>query len=368
MIPIFFDNIIFSLQNAGGISAYWRQIIQRILLEPQFNCNFIEYPNKNIFRNEINIDSAKFLDNNNINFPLTLNRFLNPKISRKKGIFHSSYYRITNNPKFINVTTLHDFTYEDHRKGLARFVHHKQKEYAIQNSKMIVCVSENTRDKLLTTYPKVNDKMVKVIYNGVNSLFCPVLKNSSELQLISNFSSGEYALYIGSRKNSYKNFSVALEACKIAKVPLMIVGGELISKKEESYLNELIGRNSYQFIDTISIGELNILYNHALCLLYPSISEGFGIPIIEAQKSGCPVISSNYSAIPEVAGNGAILLNTLTGFTLAEAMKEIDMNNTISEQLKNEGFKNAERFSWDKCYQQTKQVYIDIHNEYFLNK
>jgi len=365
LIPIFFDNIIFSLQNAGGISAYWQQIIQGVLQESQFNSNFIEYRNENIFRNEIEIDSDKILDNCSINLPINIQRFLNPKLSGEKGIFHSSYYRVTNNPKCINITTLHDFTYEDHRKGAARFVHHKQKERDIHNSKRIICVSENTRDKLVNAYPKVKAETVKVIYNGVNSRFRPIIKNISELQVLSNFSSGGFALYIGSRNNSYKNFSLAVDACKIAKVPLVIVGGGWLSKKDESQLKELLGQNNYMFKDTLSTGELNVLYNHAMCLLYPSISEGFGIPIIEAQKAGCPVISTNYSAIPEVAGNGAVLLKEILGFTLADAMKQILMNNNISNELIKEGYKNAERFSWDKCYQQTKQVYKEVYETYF---
>lgn len=364
LIPIIFDNIIFSLQNAGGISAYWQQIIQRILIEPQFKCNFIENKNENIFRNEIEIDPHKILPNRT-KYPVHVQRFINPKLSGQKGIFHSSYYRTTNNPKCINITTLHDFTYEDHRKGIVRFVHHKQKEYAIQHSKRIICVSEHTKDKLLSAYPKVKEETVKIIYNGVNSLFKPLVKNISELQIISNFSSGEFALFIGSRNNSYKNFSVAADACKIANVPLVIVGGELINKKEESQLNGLLGRNNYQFIDTISTGELNVLYNHALCLLYPSISEGFGIPIIEAQKAGCPVISTNYSAIPEVAGNGAILLKVVSGIALADELKQIINNNALADNLTKEGFRNAERFSWDKCYQQTKEVYKEVYKEYF---
>ncbi len=364
MIPIYFDNIIFSLQKAGGISAYWQQLIQRILLEPEFNNWFIERSNENIFRNEIEIDPKKIF-NNPTKYPVHLQRFINPKLSGQKGIFHSSYYRVTSNPKCINITTLHDFTYEDHRKGIVRFVHHKQKEYAIQNSKLIICVSENTKNKLLIAYPKVNEETVKVIYNGVNSFFKPVGKNNSDPLFIKNFSSGEFALYIGSRNNSYKNFLLAVDACKIAKVPLVIVGGGVLNKKEQSLLNELLGINNYQFIDAISNGELNVLYNKALCLLYPSISEGFGIPIIEAQKAGCPVISTKYSAIPEVAGKGAILLKEISGDTIADVIKQIINNNVLVENLTKEGYKNAARFSWDKCYEQTKEVYKEVYEKYF---
>lgn len=108
----------------------------------------------------------------------------------------------------------------------------------------------------------------------------------------------------------------------------------------------------------------NLIYNHALCLLYPSICEGFGVPIIEAQRAGCPVISTNYTSIPEVAGKGAILLNEVSEHSIAEMLTLIKQDSTVVSDLKEEGFRNSQRFSWDKCFEQTKQVYKEVYEEY----
>jgi len=109
-----------------------------------------------------------------------------------------------------------------------------------------------------------------------------------------------------------------------------------------------------------------LLYNHAFCLLYPSVSEGFGIPLIEAQRAGCLVISTNCTSIPEVAGKGAILLKEVTGQKIADMFDLLKKDPTIVNNLREEGFKNSKRFSWDTCYQQTRQLYKEVYEEYFL--
>lgn len=103
----------------------------------------------------------------------------------------------------------------------------------------------------------------------------------------------------------------------------------------------------------------------ANCLLYPSVSEGFGIRVIEAQKAGCPVIGANWSAIPEVAVKGALLLDEISEYTLAEAIRELFTNRTGTNNMIIEDLKNAECFSWNKSYQLTQQVYKEVYEKYF---
>lgn len=365
-MDIFLDNIIFSLQKAGGISVVWYELLQRILIDDELNPHFLEIPNNNIFRNKLSFNADKILYNPYSQFPINIQRFLNPNYLKEKGIFHSSYYRIANNPNIVNITTVHDFTYEHFRNGFAKLIHHQQKGAAIKNSKRIICVSHHTKEDLLKFFPAINPYHVSVIYNGVSAIYQPIVKkNESDLKNILDFSSGEYVLFVGDRNDIYKNFKTAIRACRIANLPLVLVGGGSLSKNENSYLTEKLGLNRYKKLQEIGNDQLNLLYNHALCLLYPSIYEGFGIPIIEAQRVGCPVISTNYSSIPEVAGKGAILLKEVTEYQVADMLNLIKKDSTTVAKLREEGFINAKRFSWDKCYQRTIQLYKEVYDEYF---
>ena len=207
-MKIIFDNIVFSLQKAGGISVFWYEIISKLILDEEFDAYFIEYKNnrQNIFARELNINNSKIFQKTDL--LLSVKRYLNICVKmNKKFIFHSSYYRTNFNRKAINVTTVHDFTYEKYSKGIKRWLHCKQKYHAINKSDIIVCISENTKNDLLTYLPKTNINKIRVIYNGVSDDYFRLTEN--ELNNTSN--SFSYVLYIGSRE-SYKRFDLAVKA------------------------------------------------------------------------------------------------------------------------------------------------------------
>jgi len=354
------DNIIFSLQKSGGASVVWYQLLNRLIKEKEFNYKVLEYDNsnQNIFRKMLNIPIDNIsLYNSKL---LYLKRYINLiNLQKEKYIFHSSHYRTSTDANAINITTVHDFTYEYFVKGLRTRVHSIQKNSAISQSKAIICVSQSTKNDLLNFLPKTNEKKVRVIYNGVDECFRVLPKEDILVEL--PFPENEYILYVGDRKSPYKNFSVVVDVCNKMKMPLLIIGAEL-SFEESSYLKEKLGFNSYFCLSMVDAEILNYVYNKAFCLLYPSLYEGFGIPIIEAQKAGCPVIAYNTSSIPEVMGDNEFALDTISADAICEAIMLLMNRSLVRENTVKQGLNNATRFSWDNTYKETVNLYQELYN------
>jgi glycosyltransferase involved in cell wall biosynthesis len=361
---IFLDNIVFSLQKQGGISVFWYEFLNRIMHDPDFNCKFIDTSNDNIFRKQLNISLPNVLNNRLNIIPVTVQRYINPTIN-DKGIFHSSYYRVGKGSQVCNVTTVHDFTYEYYFKGLPKLVHHAQKKNAILSSKKILCVSNNTKTDLLRFYPNLKEQQIEVIYNGVSEDYFPLPdKNSAFMDSTFGRDFKEYVLFVGKREDAYKNFDMVVDACKLTKSKLLIVGGGHLSLSEVAMLDVQLGLHQYKQIAGVTNVQLNEIYNNASFLVYPSLYEGFGISILEAQKSGCPVICSNTSSIPEIAGKGACLLEKISALKIADILLQKKSRNDTTKSIVDEGYLNSQLYSWDKCYQETKQVYLDMYAEF----
>ena len=113
----------------------------------------------------------------------------------------------------------------------------------------------------------------------------------------------------------------------------------------------------FQYLGKVSNEKLNILYNSAYCLIYPSEYEGFGIPLLEAMRTGCPVIAVNRSSIPEVVGDSAILVEEVSIESLFSALLSVEAN---ANELKNKGLAQSNKFSWGKCFSETYNLYKSL--------
>ena len=363
---VILDNIIFDLQKIGGISNYWYN-----LLKESIGNNNIFYfedkcSNKNYYKSLIKLPSERFIKDES-KIPLRIKRYLSIKnIDKSYNVFHSSYYRYTKG-NIKNVITVYDFMYEKYlnKYNFKRTVHSLQKYLAIKNSNYIISISKNTLDDMLKYFPEFKNKKMRVIYLGINDDFYPVEKKNDFI-IIQNHKLyyNSYFFYFGNRRG-YKNFGLFIKAySNLMKnnknIPKLIVaGGGSFNKEEMKLLREKEVLSNTIKLKEIDNNELNLLYNYCSGFIYPSLYEGFGMPVIEAMQAGAPVICSNSSSIPEVAGEAAILVDPTDVYALEKSLFEL-LNNNTRKDLIYLGYMQSRKFSWDKMYKETLKIYNSL--------
>lgn len=334
---LIYDDIIYDLQKSGGISIYWENLntlIKRKLKTQSYNGN-----NKN--RDRV--------------FPLIINRYLNfyDQIV-SPHLFHSSYYRISKNRNAKNIITIHDFVYEYFSTGIKKKIHVLQKKNAILNADRIICISENTKEDLLKFYPTISKKKIKVIYHGVSEEFFKIKTKKPNLENQNTHN----LIYVGKR-NGYKNFQILIDyLSNYNDYNLILVGGGNLSNKERNALKNI----NYQHHQNISNSELNSLYNNSFALIYPSLYEGFGLPIIEALKAGCPVICNDSSSTKEI-GDRYVLKGNISADFIEKSLKKLE-NLKFREKIISDGIEYASNFTWEKTAQKTIELYKELWKEF----
>jgi glycosyltransferase involved in cell wall biosynthesis len=354
---IIIENIVFSLQRIGGISAVWKELISRLANDKELEVKFIEYAgaDKNVLRKELEIPCSSLkIKHSGL---IRLKRFTDIRLNYNHPfIFHSSDYRVTNNRHAVNFVTVHDFIYFlANPSGLLRkavkWIHCYQMRHAIRKAEYLICISRNTMNDLIKFVPGIDIERISIIYNGASDDYFPLTDiNSAKLP----FEPYTYVLFVGSR-SKYKNFELAVKSISQTGLSLVIVGKRL-DDNEASFAGKYFKEKKLKCYTDIDNATLNTIYNGAYCLLYPSSYEGFGIPVIEAQKAGCPVIAANASSIPEIIGDTPLVLNELTE---GEIIKYIDLLKDYKQrqEIIRNGIINAEKYSWDRTYSQVKELY-----------
>ncbi|MHA4807431.1 glycosyltransferase family 4 protein [Flavitalea flava] len=220
----------------------------------------------------------------------------------------------------------------------------------VSRAKMVIAVSETTRQDILH-FLKCPEEKVRVIYNGYDDTrYFPVQDN--ELPVLEQYGVKNYFLAVGPTY-PHKNFERLILAFneltedEKKEHPLVIAGGK---KKYTMQLKELVTQlgigEHVHFLGYVPAGLMPSLYREAFALVFPSLFEGFGIPLLEAMASGCPVIVSGTSSMPEVCGQAALYIDPLDETSIHASMKELICNKVLRDRLIEDGLAQAKKFSW----------------------
>ena len=224
-------------------------------------------------------------------------------------------------------------------------------KYSATNAQRIFTISLASKNDIIREYKLPSYKVV-VTYHGVKQV-------SSK----SNMDKKNYILFVGTlqpRKNIVRLIE-AFSKLKNKSVDLLIVGKkgwlyeEILKAPEKFQVNDRVN-----FMDFVKDEDMPSLYKNAVCLVLPSLYEGFGLPVLEAMKYGCPVILSNVSSLPEAGGDAALYFNPESSADIAAKINKVISDRNLREQMIKKGYEQVKKFSWEKTAKETLRVLEEI--------
>lgn len=343
MIRLLVDGVFFQLNNTG-IARVWRSILELLVADSRFQIFFLDRGDAPRIERVTYIPFPAFYANN---CPADSHLIQEVCDFYEIDVFTSSYYTTPiTTPMLLMVYDMIPELFEFDMSPRIWM----EKETAICYAQRYLCISENTRSDLLTFYPEIPPSHVAMAYCGVDTnVFFP----RDEKQILAfrkaHGLTRPYFLFVGSRvqHHGYKNsglFFQALSRMAAAEFDVFCVGGE--ASIEEDILENLPSGIRCWRVE-LTDEELSLAYGGAQALIYPSLYEGFGMPVIEAMASGCPVITTKNGSLAEAAGNAAQFIGGTSVKEMCDALTQIQ-DNRIRAELCEQGVKHAQTFRWQK--------------------
>ena len=378
----------------AGIGHYTHCLVRNLLKIDQEN-EYVLF-----FDNRISDSAAKLVIGNNQNVKARFFPFYQYKqylpfaysqmlvaafLSREKlDLYHSPANVIPLQYSGKSVVTLHDLAIYKHPDWFPSNFMSRQifstkilVPKSLRKAKRIIAVSENTKQDIIKQF-KIPAKKIEVVYEGVmksddlgnKKLIIPdkqTLKKKFDIK-------DNYILFLGTiepRKNIaalVKAYHGLLTRNRIKSqkdnknFPQLVLAGGRGWKYKEVFktIKNLKLEKEIKYLDYVDHQDKIGLMQNALCFVFPSKYEGFGLPILEAMNLGIPVISSNVSSIPEVAGEAAILINPDSVSDLVQAIEKVVGDKKLREELSQKGREQSQKFSWQKTAEETLAIYKEV--------
>lgn len=368
---ILFDHQVFSWQNYGGISRYFVEQIRGL----QSLGQDVFLP-QHFFAENVYLSKLKGFEQKSLTpFPFKGKKWLQLQLgkratlkalrAREPQVFHPTYF----DPYFLPETqrkripwviTVHDMIHEIYGHGSpgffsldARVIPNKR--LLAQKAHAVITVSENTRRDLLHFCPEVDPEKVHVVYHGNRLNAAPSASRNTD---------APYLLFVGQRKG-YKNFIAMLDQLQPVlaeekQLQLKCVGGGAFDASEIAHIKELGLEHRVQYAVVQSDAALAQTYQQAECFLFPSMYEGFGLPVVEAMACQCPVLLQEGKALREVGGESAWYFDTSQKGSLTDALLILLRNPEQRKKMVESGKKRAESFSWEKSVENHLKIYQSV--------
>lgn len=383
---ILYDHQIFEHQRVGGVSRYFSEIInhlpQDVNADVSVGYTFNEYlknldvpfiwkeqlltyngffPNfdfkgkKRLFHYIQKKFPSKYPDLLRMNKEETIQKLKAGNFDLFHPTFYDDYFLdyIADKPY---VLTVHDMIIELYPEFINSPVFIKRKKKLVDNASHIIAVSENTKKDLIRVFDTAEHK-ISVTYHASS-----LDENGCKPENIPN----KYLLYVGDRRLGYKNFSFFISAIQPIlqrdRDLFVVCTGDSFTREELHFFKELNIESQIvrSFVDD---KQMYGLYNSAKMFIYPSYYEGFGIPILEAFQSKCPVVLANSSCFPEVVGDAGLLFDSKSPHDLRNAIVSILENENLRDEMILKGQNRLKLFSWKKTAQQTADIYRQVLNQ-----
>lgn len=361
--------------QTGGMATYTHQLIRHLaafneklqltlFLHPQNKETFaIQHPNVKIVIVALPPRQAQFWEQ--LILPFILLRYRNDL-----DLVHAVAYAPPIVCPLFSVATLLDLTYRrvPSRRGIAADFYWKGiAETAQQRANQIIAISENSKKDVISTLQIAAEK-ISVTHLAADRSFQPIQLEIAHANIIAYHAglSTPYLLFVSSL-DPHKNLEGLIQAYYLAREAgiaqnLVIVGqkGLFYEKTLLPLVKRLKLENNILFLGRVPFEILPALYSAADALLFPSLYEGFGLPVLEAMSCGTPVLTSDNSSLAEVSGDAALLIDPNDVNAIAQGVISLCQNVELRRELSKRGLARAKLFSWERCAKETMEVYKKV--------
>jgi len=285
-------------------------------------------------------------------------------------LYHGTNFRLRGRGCNGNIVTIHDLAFKHYphllKKKFGQSLSFWKTKRDVHRADRIIAVSQHTAKDVMEFF-KIDKERVRVVYHGVDDHFRPdvpaglILENKKNYRILTP----KYILWVGTlepRKNLPTLIKAFSELKSIHSEYTLVLGGGPGWKYQDILNLTLSLGNRVQITGYLPQEDLIPLYAGAALFVYPSLYEGFGMPLLEAMASGVPIVASRTSSIPEVVGEAGVLVDPLSISDVSEAIRKLLDNSSLRSSYREKGIQRAKQFTWERAAQETLKIYQEIIN------